>query len=185
MPVSVHQLAGAALFVLAGAVVLAIFWVAGRFFRSVLVRALQRRNVPPDVVLLTARVTLVVFVVLGTVIGLATALQTANVAIAGVIAATIVASLGVQDLMRNYVSGFYLLLERNIRVGHEIEFNGRTGVVTDVRMRVTYLRSEEGDLMIVPNSELFNSAVVTRAAKGAGAAPAAASAQEKAPKTTR
>lgn len=180
---TVHQAATTALLIAVGILIVGAFWLAGRVFRGFLVRALRNRNVPPDVVLLASRVTFVAFLVMGAFFGLAAALQTTNVAIAGVIAATIVASLGVQDIMRNYVSGFYLLLERNIRVGHEIEFNGRAGTVTDVRMRVTYLRGENGDLVIVPNSELFNSTVVTRPARPADTS-GGGWAQEKAPKTT-
>jgi small-conductance mechanosensitive channel len=63
------------------------------------------------------------------------------------------------------VSGFYLLFERNIKVGDTIEFAGKAGVVTDVRMRVTYLSGENGDLVVVPNAELFNTTVTVRSVK--------------------
>ena len=60
-----------------------------------------------------------------------------------------------QDLFKNYVSGFYILMERTVKVGDYIETGGYKGVVTDVAMRVTYLQGEEGARIVVPNSELF------------------------------
>ncbi|TMC85581.1 MAG: mechanosensitive ion channel, partial [Chloroflexi bacterium] len=83
----------------------------------------------------------------------------ANVALFGLVLATVVAALGVQDLLRDYVSGYYVLLERHIRVGDRISFDGHSGTINEVRLRVTLVRSEHGDVIVVPNSELFTKAV--------------------------
>ena len=65
-----------------------------------------------------------------------------------------------QDLLKDYVSGYYILLERHIRVGDRISLEGvGSGTVTDARLRVTLLKTDAGDLVVVPNSELFNKAV--------------------------
>jgi len=71
-----------------------------------------------------------------------------------------VAALGVQDLLRDYVSGYYVLLEHHIRVGDRIAVNGHSGTVVEIRLRVSLLRTDDGDLMVVPNSELFTKPVV-------------------------
>jgi small-conductance mechanosensitive channel len=157
-----RQTVTAVVLILVGVLVVAAFWIFAALIRAVFARALEREHLPPEVVLLSSRVVFFGLLIVGVFVGLGVALQASNVALAGVIAATVVASLGVQDILRSYVSGFYILLERNIRVGNEIEFNGKLGTVTDVRMRVTYLRAENGDLVIVPNAELFNSTVVSR-----------------------
>jgi small conductance mechanosensitive channel len=107
----------------------------------------------------------------------ATLLVDVNAAVWGVLGAALLAGLGLQDLFRNYVSGFYVLLERNIRVGDQVETNGFTGVVTDVKMRVTYLK-DDGRLIIVPNSALFNGVTVVAAPQGEPPASARPSAGE-------
>ena len=48
---------------------------------------------------------------------------------------------------------------RHFRVGDRISFDDLTGVVSEVKLRVTLLRSDDGDLIIVPNSELFTKSV--------------------------
>ena len=122
--------------------------------------------------MLAGRVVAAALVILGIFIGLSLVFRTQEVALTGIILGTVVASIGVQDLLKNYVSGFYILFERNIRVGDVIEFDSRTGTVTEVRLRVTYLRREDGALVVVPNANLFNDTVVVRSA--AGGAPEAA-----------
>jgi small conductance mechanosensitive channel len=104
----------------------------------------------------------VVLILIGAFIGLSFALQNSGVAITGILVATILASLGIQDLLRNYVSGFYLMIERYIRVGDLISFDSNTGRVVDVGLRVTVLDGEEGSRIIVPNTELFNKPVTIR-----------------------
>ncbi len=83
----------------------------------------------------------------------------ANVAVFGLVLATIVAALGVQDLLKDYVSGYYVLLERHIRVGDRISSDLWSGTVMEMKLRVTLLKSDAGDLVVVPNSELFNKPV--------------------------
>ena len=66
-----------------------------------------------------------------------------------------------QDLLKDYVSGYYIQLERHMRVGDRITLEGvGSGTVTDVKLRVTLLTTDSGDLVVVPNSELFNKPVL-------------------------
>jgi small-conductance mechanosensitive channel len=118
---------------------------------------------------LAGRVVAGAIVVLGLFVALGAIFQSQEVALTGVILGTVVASIGVQDLLKNYVSGFYVLLERNIRVGDMVTVSGLSGTVTDIRLRVSSLRAADGSLIVVPNSELFNS--VVRVQSAAGGAP--------------
>ena len=59
------------------------------------------------------------------------------------------------------MSGYYVLLERHFRVGDRISLEGvGSGTVSEVKLRVTLLKTDAGDLVVVPNSELFSKAVV-------------------------
>ncbi|HEX2500958.1 MAG TPA: mechanosensitive ion channel family protein [Methylomirabilota bacterium] len=62
--------------------------------------------------------------------------------------------LGAQSLIRDVVSGFFLLFENLIAVGDVIEVGPHTGVVEAVGLRVTKIRKFSGELRIVPNGEL-------------------------------
>jgi small conductance mechanosensitive channel len=106
------------------------------------------------------RVITVLLIVIGIWFAIGFAFQSQNFTLAGILLATIVASFGVQDLLKDYVSGYYVLLERHIRVGDRISMDGvGSGTVTEIKLRVTLLKTESDDLVVVPNSEMFNKAV--------------------------
>ena len=113
--------------------------------------------------MLGRRVATAAVIVFGILAALGFAVENANVPLFGLLLATIVAALGVQDLLRDYVSGYYILLERHVRVGDHITFDGQSGTVTDVRLRVTLLKADDGDVIVVPNSELFTKPVTITA----------------------
>lgn len=144
-----------ALYVLAGLIVFVVFLFVARFGAHMVGEQLRVRNVRADLVVLGRRVVTAVVIVLGIFLALGFAVQNAGVPLFGLLLATIVAALGVQDLLKDYVSGYYVLLEHHVRVGDRITFDTHTGTITEVRLRVTLLRSEEGDVIVVPNSELF------------------------------
>lgn len=58
---------------------------------------------------------------------------------------------GAQSLIKDYFSGFFLLLENQIRQGDVVEVCGKTGVVEDVTLRYVGLRDYEGSVHFIPN----------------------------------
>ncbi|MGH7357269.1 MAG: mechanosensitive ion channel family protein, partial [Candidatus Rokuibacteriota bacterium] len=68
--------------------------------------------------------------------------------------AGLVVGLGAQTLIKDVVSGFFLLFEGLIAVGDVVEVGAHTGVVEAVGLRVTKIRKFSGELRIVPNGEL-------------------------------
>ncbi len=157
------------LFVVVGALVFLVFAVGARLIARIAVHALRQRHLRPDQVAAGGRVVTFVLIGVGAVVAIGIGIRRENVAIAGIVVATIVASFGVQDLLKDYVSGYYVLLERHIKVGDRISLESGSGTVTDVRLRVTLLRSDAGDLVVVPNSELFNRPVTVHANQAATA----------------
>lgn len=61
---------------------------------------------------------------------------------------------GLQDATKNFVSGLTLLLERKLKVGDFIEFDGLSGFVKEISVRSTLIRTREGGDVVVPNSQL-------------------------------
>lgn len=154
----VHDVA----FVLVGLVVFILFLFLARLVAHLTAQQLRTHQVRADMVVLGRRVVTAGVILLGLFAAIGFAVQSANVTLFGLLLATIVAALGVQDLLKDYVSGYYLLFEHHIRVGDHIDFDGHSGTVIEVRLRVTMLRGEDDELIVVPNSELFTKAVRVR-----------------------
>jgi small-conductance mechanosensitive channel len=69
---------------------------------------------------------------------------------------------GLQDIVKNFVAGLIILLERPIQVGDSIELGDVTGDVVDIRGRATVLRTNDDIYLIVPNSKFISDTVVNR-----------------------
>ncbi len=70
--------------------------------------------------------------------------------------------LGLQDIVKNFVAGLVLLIERPFRVGDRIEMEGSTAEVVEIRARATMLRTNDDIYIVVPNAKLTESAIVNR-----------------------
>ncbi|HMT80109.1 MAG TPA: mechanosensitive ion channel family protein [Azonexus sp.] len=61
---------------------------------------------------------------------------------------------GAQSLVKDYFTGFFLLLENQIRLGDVIETGGKTGVVEELTLRYLRLRDYAGNVHYVPNGQI-------------------------------
>lgn len=68
---------------------------------------------------------------------------------------------GLQQIVANFLSGILLLFERTIRPGDVIDVNGDMGVVEQLSIRSTTMRTPNNIQVIVPNETLLTSAVTT------------------------
>jgi small conductance mechanosensitive channel len=70
---------------------------------------------------------------------------------------------GAQSLVKDYVTGFFLLLENQVMRGDVVEVAGKSGAVEDVTLRYVCLRDYDGNLHYVPNGLITT---VTNSSRG-------------------
>jgi small-conductance mechanosensitive channel len=73
---------------------------------------------------------------------------------AGIVGAAL--AFGAQSLVRDFLSGLFMLLEGQFAVGDTIEAGGRTGLVENVTLRTTSLRDDDGVIWHIPNGTITN-----------------------------
>lgn len=61
---------------------------------------------------------------------------------------------GAQDLIKDLIAGFFILVEDQFRIGDVVTIAETNGVVEDIQLRVTVLRDQEGNVHYVPNGEI-------------------------------
>ncbi len=61
---------------------------------------------------------------------------------------------GAQSLVKDVISGFFIILENQYRIGDAIEVGGVSGMVESVNLRKTVLRDLEGRVHTIPNGEI-------------------------------
>jgi small-conductance mechanosensitive channel len=136
-------------------------------------RAMRRARVDTSTQILVKRaisagfVTVSVLVVLGIVGFNSTGLLT----LAGAVGLAF--SLAIQDILKNFFSGVYLLLERPFRVGDTIRVKEQLGVVENIGVRTTELRTAENVQVLVPNAVVFAEVVTNHTHAVPGSPPEA------------
>jgi small conductance mechanosensitive channel len=71
---------------------------------------------------------------------------------------------GAQRLVRDMISGFFLLAENQFTVGEVVTIGAITGVVEEVGMRTTHLRDEQGRMVVIANGDV--NLVINHSRKG-------------------
>lgn len=61
---------------------------------------------------------------------------------------------GAQTLVKDVISGFFLLIEDQFDNGDEIEIAGKKGVVEKITLRTVWIRDKDDALHIVPNGSI-------------------------------
>lgn len=72
-------------------------------------------------------------------------------------------SFGAQSLVKDIITGFFILIEDQYSVGDYITIGDYTGIVEEIGVRVTKLRDFSGELHIIPNGQI---SVVTNKGRG-------------------
>lgn len=70
--------------------------------------------------------------------------------------AAIGVTLAAQNLVRDFLNGFLVLLEDQYVVGDYVTIDGKSGLVERLTLRIVQLRDTSGDLITIPHSEVTN-----------------------------
>ncbi len=80
-------------------------------------------------------------------------------------AATLAIGFAMQNVIANFVAGVFIYTDEPFRIGDWIEFDGNAGVVEDISLRVTRVRTFDNELLTVPNSLLTDGVIKNPVAK--------------------
>ncbi len=84
--------------------------------------------------------------------------QFTTLTVSGIIGVAI--SLALQSTLSNIISGFLLFRDKAIRLGDEIQFGGIRGKIVQIGLRATWVRTQEGNVVLIGNSTLSNGPLV-------------------------
>jgi len=147
-------------------VVLLVFWLLSLIFKSVVSKLLSKSHTHRNLVRVFQRIggALIFF------IGLMVAMV---IAIPGFTPAKLVGALGIgsvaigfafKDIFQNLLSGILLLLSEPFRIGDQIVSGEFEGTVEDIKVRATTIRTYDGRQVVIPNSQLYTSALTVNTA---------------------
>jgi small-conductance mechanosensitive channel len=71
----------------------------------------------------------------------------------------LVVGFAARQTLANGVAGILLAITQPIRIGDLVTFEGQTGIVEDVRLTYTYVKTDDGRRIIIPNERLAQNTV--------------------------
>ncbi len=146
--------------------VFALFWLLSRLFRVIIRKTLSKHARKQNLVLALNRLGSTIIVFMGFMIAMV-------VAIPGFTPAQLLSTLGLgslaigfafKDIVQNLLSGMIILISEPFRIGDQIMTDKHEGIVEDIQIRATYLRTYDGRRIVIPNSQLFTNAVTVNTA---------------------
>ena len=146
-------------------VILALAWVALhlgnkliRVFKTYMLSRVDNNSIELNRIETLGNVFRYIFSVIITIVAGMLMLSELGISIAPILATAGVAGIaigfGAQSLIKDYFTGFFLLLEDQIRQGDVVEIAGKSGLVEEVTLRYVRLRDFEGHVHFVPNGEI-------------------------------
>ncbi len=142
-------------------IVAAVALLIARAVRGVTMRALARNRAQANVTVLLgnlAQLGVIVFAGLGIL-----AIYTRDAfgwILTSFSVVGLVIGLSLQDILKNFFAGVWVLVERPFRIGDAIEVTGYVGTVDEISFRTTQLRTDDGREVIVPNGTFMVAPVV-------------------------
>lgn len=67
---------------------------------------------------------------------------------------------GLQDVTKNLVSGLTIIIERKLKVGDFIDFNGLLGYIEEISIRSTVIKTLAGRYVVIPNRDLVENRIL-------------------------
>lgn len=146
-----------------------LVFLLGRWITSLVTRIIARmmesRQIDPSLISFTQSLTtaaLMAFVIIAALAQLN--VQTASfIAVIG--AAGLAVGLALQGSLANFASGVLMIIFRPIKVGDYVEAAGTAGIVEDIQIFCTVLRTPDNKTIIVPNTSITGETIVNFSSK--------------------
>jgi small conductance mechanosensitive channel len=149
-------------------VVVFLFWMLAKLARNLTLQLLRRVSPVEEINRLLGTVLYLsifatgFFIALG-IVGLDKTV-TSLLAGAGILALAL--GFAFQDIASNFIAGIFLSIRRPFQTGHLIETNRFLGTVERISLRSTELRTQQGQLVLIPNKEVFQNPIINYSLTG-------------------
>lgn len=150
----------------ASVIVVLIFWFLSIIFKKIVHKLLGSRSRHQNLVKVFQRVGGALIIFIGFMIAMV-------IAVPGFTPAKLIGALGIgsvaigfafKDIFQNLLSGILLLLSEPFRIGDQIVSGEYEGTVEDIKIRATTIRTYDGRQVVIPNSDLYTSALTVNTA---------------------
>ncbi|MBV9240900.1 MAG: mechanosensitive ion channel [Acidobacteria bacterium] len=151
---------------IAGIVVAFIFFLLARGVKAIFLATSSRTRLDGRLRTLFSRLITVAIIVLGIFTALTVVVPTFGLGdlIAGLGFTTFVVGFATKDILNNLLSGVLILWQQPFKIGDQIFIDKINGKVEYIGVRATSLRQDNGEVVIIPNGDMYSRTLVIRGA---------------------
>ncbi|MFN0277684.1 MAG: mechanosensitive ion channel family protein [Pyrinomonadaceae bacterium] len=158
--------------IIAGLIIAALFFLFARFVKTIFLATSTRAKLDERLRLLFSTLIVVGIVLLGIFTALTVVVPTFGFGdlIAGIGLTTFIIGFATKDILNNLLSGVLILWQQPFRVGDHLYVdtvqNQETiqGRVEYIGVRATSLRKDDGELVLIPNGDMYSGVLTIRGA---------------------
>ena len=149
---------------IAGILIAVIFYLFARGTKAVFLATTKKTRLDHRLRILFSRLIMVVIVVLGIFTALTVIVPTFGLGnlIAGLGFTTFVVGFATKDILNNLLSGVLILWQHPFKIGDQIFIDKINGKVEYIGVRATSLRQDNGELVLIPNGDMYSRTLVIR-----------------------
>lgn len=155
-------------YIIAGFLVLFIFWLISKAGKRIFWSLSERTKLDFRLRILFSRLIGVFLIIFGLFVAFTVVVPTFQFGdlIAGLGFTSFVIGFATKDILNNLLSGVLILWQQPFRIGDYIFIGSNQGKVEQIGIRATQLRKDDGELVLIPNGDMYSSSITIR---GAGA----------------
>lgn len=144
------------------------FWLLARAVRNLVQRLLRRVSHSEQVTYLLCQTVYIAVLTAGLFIALGVLGLQKTVAslLAGAGIVGLALGFAFQDIAANLMAGIYLSVRRPFRRGHLIKAQDYFGIVQEVNLRWTEILTQQGQLVLIPNKQVFENPIMNYTIRG-------------------
>lgn len=129
-------------------------------------RTLARTRADQVAVVLLSRIVRLLGIIGALLLGLAIAGVEVGSVLAGLAVAGVAVGLAVQGILENFIAGVILLVRKPFSAGDQVKTGEYEGTIDAIDLRVTRLIDYNGELILIPNRDVYNNALVNLTRRG-------------------
>lgn len=156
-------------YILAGVLVLLLFWLLAGLFKRIFWATTKRTRLDSRLRILFSRLIGIVVFILGIFTALTVIIPSFGFGdlIAGLGFTSFVIGFATKDILNNLLSGVLILWQQPFKIGDYIFVKSIEGKVEYIGVRATRLKKDDGEIILIPNGDMYSNALTIRGA-GAG-----------------
>lgn len=160
------HLAGRLPYIVAGIIVLLIFWGLSKLVRRLFMSTTRKTRMDTQLRILVSRLIGLFMFVAGLFTALSVIIESFDFSqvIAGLGFTSFVVGFATKDILSNFLSGILILWQRPFNIGDYLFVGSNQGKVEHIGVRATMLRKDDGEAVLIPNGEMYSSALTIRGA---------------------